>query len=45
MAWCCTEEAVTYDGTLAVARSLGAELCGLVGPDVAVAIQERVSRR
>jgi len=45
MAWCCTEEPSAFVGDQPVAVTLAAELEALVGPEVAVMITERATRR
>lgn len=42
MAWCCTEEPEPYGGDRPAVIELGAELQALVGPEVAVAIRDRI---
>ncbi len=45
MAWCCTEEGEAYVGDQATADELAAELVAVVGPEVAVAIRDRLHER
>ena len=45
MAWCCTEEPDAYVGDQATADELAAELVAVVGPEVAVAIRDRLRDR
>ena len=44
MAWCCTDEPEPHVGRDPVAVSLAAEIEALVGPEVAVAIRDHVTR-